>query len=54
MRDAEGLAWETLLYDVDEGVAAIALSRPKRLNTIVPPLPEEFRPRSTTRRWTRR
>jgi hypothetical protein len=46
------LAYETLLYDVDDAVATITLSRPERVNTIVPPLPEEFRPRSTTRGWT--
>ena len=32
----------TLLYDVDDHVATITLNRPERLNTIVPPMPEEF------------
>ena len=32
----------TLLYDVDDRVATITLNRPERLNTIVPPMPEEF------------
>ncbi len=33
---------QTLLYDVDDRVATITLNRPERLNTIVPPMPEEF------------
>jgi enoyl-CoA hydratase len=33
---------ETLLYDVAGPVATITLNRPDRLNTIVPPMPEEF------------
>lgn len=32
----------TLLYDVDGAIATITLNRPERLNTIVPPMPEEF------------
>lgn len=32
----------TLLYDVDGPIATITLNRPDRLNTIVPPMPEEF------------
>jgi enoyl-CoA hydratase len=37
------LDYETLLYSVaDDGVATITLNRPDRLNTIVPPMPEEF------------
>ncbi len=32
----------TLLYDVDGSIATITLNRPDRLNTIVPPMPEEF------------
>lgn len=32
----------TLLYDVADRVATISLNRPERLNTIVPPMPEEF------------
>jgi enoyl-CoA hydratase len=35
--------YETLLYSVaDDGVATITLNRPERLNTIVPPMPDEF------------
>jgi enoyl-CoA hydratase len=36
------LAYETLLYDTDEAIATITLNRPDRLNTIVPPMPDEF------------
>lgn len=32
----------TLLYRVDGPIATITLNRPERLNTIVPPMPEEF------------
>ena len=32
----------TLLYAVDGAIATITLNRPERLNTIVPPMPEEF------------
>jgi enoyl-CoA hydratase len=34
--------YETLLYAVDGPVATITLNRPERLNTIVPPMPQEF------------
>lgn len=34
--------YETLLYGVADRVATITLNRPERLNTIVPPMPEEF------------
>jgi enoyl-CoA hydratase len=34
--------FETLLYSVADGVATITLNRPDRLNTIVPPMPDEF------------
>jgi enoyl-CoA hydratase len=34
--------FETLLYSVADGVAMITLNRPDRLNTIVPPMPDEF------------
>ena len=34
--------YETLLYDVDGPVATITFNRPERLNTIVPPMPDEF------------
>jgi enoyl-CoA hydratase/carnithine racemase len=37
------MAYETILYDVDDAVATITLNRPERLNTIVPPMPDEFR-----------
>jgi enoyl-CoA hydratase len=35
-------AFETLLYDVSGPIATITLNRPDRLNTIVPPMPDEF------------
>jgi enoyl-CoA hydratase len=34
--------YETLLYDADGAIATITLNRPERLNTIVPPMPEEL------------
>jgi len=34
--------YETLLYGVADRVATITLNRPDRLNTIVPPMPDEF------------
>jgi enoyl-CoA hydratase len=34
-------AFETILYAVDGPVATITLNRPQRLNTIVPPMPDE-------------
>ncbi len=34
--------FQTLLYATDGPVATITLNRPDRLNTIVPPMPEEF------------
>jgi enoyl-CoA hydratase len=33
--------YETILYAADGAVATITLNRPERLNTIVPPMPEE-------------
>ena len=36
------MAYETLLYDVDSAIATITLNRPDRLNTIVPPMPDEL------------
>jgi enoyl-CoA hydratase len=36
------MSYETLLYGVADQVATITLNRPERLNTIVPPMPEEF------------
>jgi len=32
----------TLVYGADGGIATITLNRPNRLNTIVPPMPEEL------------
>lgn len=34
--------YETLLTDLDDGVLTITLNRPESLNTIVPPMPQEF------------
>lgn len=34
-------AYETILYSVADEVATITLNRPERLNTIVPPMPDE-------------
>lgn len=34
--------FETLLYSVSDHVATITLNRPEALNTIVPPMPDEF------------
>ena len=34
-------SYETILYSVAEPVATITLNRPERLNTIVPPMPDE-------------
>jgi enoyl-CoA hydratase len=36
------LSHQTLLYVTDGPVATITLNRPDRLNTIVPPMPDEF------------
>lgn len=36
------MEFTTLLYDVEGAIATITLNRPDRLNTIVPPMPEEF------------
>lgn len=41
-RSKSPLSYETLLYDVDEKIATITLNRPDRLNTIVPPMPDEL------------
>ncbi len=34
--------YQTLLYDTDGAIATITLNRPERLNTIVPPMPDEL------------
>ncbi len=34
--------FETLLYHTDGPIATVTLNRPDRLNTIVPPMPDEF------------
>jgi enoyl-CoA hydratase len=36
------MSYETLLYDVGGAIATITLNRPQRLNTIVPPMPDEL------------
>jgi enoyl-CoA hydratase len=36
------MSYETLLYDVGDATATITLNRPDRLNTIVPPMPDEL------------
>jgi enoyl-CoA hydratase len=36
------MSFQTLLYDTEDTVATITLNRPERLNTIVPPMPEEL------------
>ncbi len=35
-------SYQTILTDLDDGVFTITLNRPEALNTIVPPMPEEF------------
>jgi enoyl-CoA hydratase len=36
------MTYQTILYATDGPVATISLNRPERLNTIVPPMPEEL------------
>ncbi|MEO1055959.1 MAG: crotonase/enoyl-CoA hydratase family protein [Actinomycetota bacterium] len=36
------MQFETVLYNVDAPIATITLNRPEELNTIVPPMPDEF------------
>jgi enoyl-CoA hydratase/carnithine racemase len=37
-----GKQYETLLYEVHDKIATVTLNRPDRLNTIVPPMPDEI------------
>ena len=46
--------FETILYGVAGDVATITLNRPESLNTIVPPMPERSRRRSSARSATPR
>ncbi len=36
------MSFQTLLYDAGDAIATITLNRPERLNTIVPPMPQEL------------
>jgi enoyl-CoA hydratase len=36
------MSYETVLYSTDGAIATITLNRPERLNTIVPPMPDEI------------
>jgi enoyl-CoA hydratase len=36
------MSYETLLYHTEDAIATVTLNRPDRLNTIVPPMPDEF------------
>src|SRR3984893_16005884 len=36
------MSYQTLLYDSADAIATITLNRPERLNTIVPPMPDEL------------
>ncbi len=36
------MQFETVLYDVEAPIATVTLNRPEQLNTIVPPMPDEF------------
>jgi enoyl-CoA hydratase len=40
--EKDDVSYETLLYRTDGPIATITLNRPDRLNTIVPPMPDEF------------
>jgi len=39
---SSGPRFETLIYSTDGALATVTLNRPERLNTIVPPLPDEL------------
>jgi len=36
------VSFQTIIYSTDGAIATITLNRPDRLNTIVPPMPDEF------------
>lgn len=36
------MSYQTMLYETDGPIATITFNRPERLNTIVPPMPDEF------------
>jgi enoyl-CoA hydratase len=36
------MPYQTILYEADGAIATITLNRPERLNTIVPPMPDEI------------
>ena len=48
------MTYQTLLYSTAEEVATITLNRPERLNTIVPPMPQEIESAVRARAPTRR